>query len=61
MSKTGWRSESSPNRKQLIELDQLPDLSALSLLLQPPRANVPSVVVTLPTLAGYDDLFGVAA
>jgi hypothetical protein len=45
----------------LIELDQLPDLSALSLLLQPPRADVPSVVVTLPTLAGYDDLFGVAA
>ncbi len=45
--------------QQLIELDQLPDLIALSLLLQPTRANVPSVRVTLTTLAGYDELFGV--
>jgi len=47
--------------QQLIELDQLPDLSALSLLLRPPSADVPPVMVKLPTLAGYDELFGVAA
>ena len=47
--------------QQLIELDQLPDLCALSLLLQPPSAGVPPVVVKLPTLAGYDELFGVVA
>jgi hypothetical protein len=29
------------------------------LLLRPPSADVPPVVVKLPTLAGYDELFGV--
>jgi hypothetical protein len=39
-----------------IELDQLPDLSALTQLLAPPRREVPQVVVTLPMLASYDEL-----
>lgn len=57
----GHEAQLAQELQQLIELDQLPDLSALSLLLQPPRTDVPSVVVTLPTLAGYDELFGEAA
>jgi hypothetical protein len=56
----GHEAQLAQELQQLIELDQLPDLSALSLLLQPPRGNVPSVMVTLPRLADYDDLFGVA-
>jgi hypothetical protein len=47
--------------QQLIKRDQLPELNALSMLLQPPKTDVPPVVVTLPTLASYDELFGVAA
>jgi hypothetical protein len=46
--------------EQLIELDQLPDLNALTQLLAPPVAEVPQVVVTLPMLASYDELFEVA-
>jgi hypothetical protein len=57
----GHEAQLAQELQQLIELDQLPDLSVLRLLLQPPSADVPSVVVTLPTLAGYDELFGVAA
>ena len=57
----GHEAQLAQELQQLIELDQLPDLSALSLLLRPPSADVPPVVVKLPTLAGYDELFGVAA
>jgi hypothetical protein len=46
--------------EQLIELGQLPDLDALTQLLAPPKGNVPQVVVTLPALASYDELFEVA-
>ena len=49
--------------EQLIDLDQLPDLHALKLLLAPPRAELPEVVVRLPELADYDvllDAFEVA-
>jgi hypothetical protein len=56
----GHEAQLAQELQQLIELDQLPDLSALSLLLRPPSADVPPVVVKLPTLAGYDELFGVA-
>jgi hypothetical protein len=44
----------------LIELNQLPDLTALTELLAPPKGDVPQVVVTLPTLAAYDALLEVA-
>jgi hypothetical protein len=42
-----------------IELDQLPDLNALTALLAPPRRDMPEVAVELPTLAGYDELIEV--
>ena len=42
--------------KRLIELDQLPDLHALTDLLAPPKGEVPDVAVVLPGLAGYDAL-----
>jgi hypothetical protein len=57
----GHEAQLAHELEQLIELDQLPDLTALSLLLLPPSAEVPPVVVNLPTLAGYDELFRVAA
>ena len=52
----GHEAQLAQELQQLIELDQLPDLCALSLLLQPPSAGVPPVVVKLPTLAGSDRL-----
>ena len=57
----GHEAQLAQELQQLIELGHLPDLNALSLLLLPPSADVPPVVVKLPTLAGYDELFGVAA
>lgn len=48
------------NSSKLIELDQLPDLNALTALLAPPRSAVPDVTVTLPTLASYDELLEVS-
>ena len=57
----GHEAQLAQELQQLIELDQLPDLNALSLLLQPPKADMPPVVVKLPTLAAYDQLFGVQA
>ena len=46
--------------EHLVELNQLPDLNALIQLLAPPKGEVPHVLVTLPTLASYDELFEVA-
>jgi hypothetical protein len=56
----GHEAQLAQELEQLIELDQLPDLDALTQLLAPPKGNVPQVVVTLPALASYDDLFEVA-
>jgi hypothetical protein len=53
----GFEAQLAQELEQLIELDQLPDLNALTQLLAPPKGNVPQVVVTLPALASYDDLF----
>jgi hypothetical protein len=55
----GHEAQLAHELEQLIELDQLPDLNALTQLLAPPKAVVPQVVVTLPKLASYDDLFEV--
>jgi hypothetical protein len=55
----GHEAQLSQELEQLIELDQLPDLHALTQLLAPPTGEVPQVVVTLPALASYDDLFEV--
>ena len=57
----GHEAQLAQELQQLIKRDQLPELNALSLLLQPPKTDVPPVVVTLPKLASYDELFGVAA
>lgn len=46
--------------EQLIELDQLPDLLALTQLLSPRPGVLPEVAVELPGLAGYDALLEVA-
>jgi hypothetical protein len=55
----GFEAQLAQELEQLIELDQLPDLHALTQLLAPPTGEVPQVVVTLPALASYDDLFEV--
>lgn len=56
----GHEAQLAQELEQLIELGQLPDLNALTQLLAPPKGDVPQVVVTLPTLGAYDDLFEVA-
>ncbi|MHB8948655.1 MAG: IS21 family transposase [Rhodoferax sp.] len=56
----GHEAQLAQELEQLIELDQLPDLNALTQLLAPPKGDVPQVVVILPTLATYDELFEVA-
>lgn len=56
----GHEAQLAQELEQLIELDQLPDLGALTELLAPPKGDVPQVVVTLPTLASYDELLEVA-
>jgi hypothetical protein len=56
----GHEAQLAQELEQLIELDQLPDLHALTQLLAPPNSAVPDVVVVLPTLASYDALIEVA-
>ena len=55
----GHEAQLAVELEQLIELDQLPDLHALSALLAPPKTDVPDVVVELPALASYDELIKV--
>lgn len=52
----GHEAQLADELEQLIELDQLPDLHALSALVAPPRREVPEVAVELPELAAYDAL-----
>ncbi len=56
----GHEAQLAHELDQLMALDQLPDLNALTQLLAPPTGEVPQVVVTLPTLASYDVLLEVA-
>jgi hypothetical protein len=56
----GHEAQLAQELEQLLELNQLPDLAALTELLKPPKGDVPQVVVTLPTLAAYDKLLEVA-
>ena len=56
----GHEAQLAQELEQLMELNQLPDLSALTQLLAPPKGEIPQVLVTLPTLASYDELFEVA-
>jgi hypothetical protein len=55
----GHEAQLADELEQLIELDQLPDLNALTALLAPPRRDMPEVAVELPTLAGDDKLMEV--
>jgi transposase InsO family protein len=52
----GHEAQLADELEQLIELDQLPDLSALTELLAPPRREMPEVAVQLPALQDYDEL-----
>jgi hypothetical protein len=52
----GHEAQLASELQQLLELDQLPDLQALTALLAPRRSDVPSVEVQLPALAEYDEL-----
>jgi hypothetical protein len=52
----GHEAQLADELEQLIELDQMPDLGALSALLAPPRRELPEVAVQLPTLEDYDEL-----
>jgi hypothetical protein len=56
----GHEAQLAGELEQLIELDQLPDLLALTQLLTPPKSEVPIVTIELPSLAGYDKLLAVA-
>lgn len=52
----GHEAQLAGELEQLIELDQLPDLQALTALLAPPKRELPEVAVQLPELADYDAL-----
>ena len=52
----GHEAQLADELEQLIELDHLPDLLALTQLLAPPKTEVPVVTIALPSLAGYDQL-----
>ena len=54
----GHEAQLATELEQLIELDQLPDLVALSALLAPRPGVLPVVSVDLPALAGFDALLG---
>ncbi len=57
----GHEAQLATELEQLIELDQLPDLFALTTLLAPRPGVLPTVKVELPDLAGFDALLGVQA
>jgi transposase InsO family protein len=56
----GHEAQLADELEQLIELDQLPDLQALSELLVPPPTTLPEVTVEIATLSSYDALIEVA-
>ena len=57
----GHEAQLATELEQLIELDQLPDLTALTELLAPRQGELPFVTVELPNLADFDALLGVRA
>lgn len=56
----GHEAQLADELEQLIELDHLPDLHALSELLAPPRTTVPEVTVQIAALSSYDALIEVS-
>ncbi|UUZ62868.1 hypothetical protein LP417_23950 [Polaromonas sp. P1-6] len=57
----GHEAQLATELEQLIELDQLPNLLALTALLAPLPGVLPNVKVDLPDLAAFDALLGVQA
>ncbi|MEB0059922.1 IS21 family transposase [Variovorax sp. LG9.2] len=57
----GHEAQLATELEQLIELDQLPDLFALTTLLAPRPGALPDVQIELPDLAGFDALLGASA
>jgi transposase InsO family protein len=57
----GHEAQLAQELEQLIELDQLPDLAALTTLLAPRSGELPAIDVPLPSLAGYDELLAAGA
>ena len=57
----GHEAQLASELEQLVELDQLPDLIALTALLAPRPGVLPSVKVELPDLTDFDALLGVQA
>ena len=57
----GHEAQLATELEQLIELDQLPDLLALTTLLAPRPGALPDVQIELPDLAGFDALLGASA
>jgi transposase InsO family protein len=55
----GYEAQLAGELEQLLELGQLPDLQALTVLLAPPKNEPPTVTVQLPALAAYDALIEV--
>jgi transposase InsO family protein len=56
----GHEAQLADELEQLIELNHLPDLHALSELLAPPRTTVPEVTVQTAALSSYDALIEVS-
>jgi hypothetical protein len=54
----GFEAQLAQELEQLIELNQQPDLAALTQLLAPSSGVIADVAVNLPPLAGYDALLG---
>ncbi len=57
----GHEAQLANELEQLIALDQLPDLPALTALLAPPPGALPHVRIDLPDLAAFDALLGASA
>jgi transposase InsO family protein len=57
----GHEAQLAVELEQIIELDQLPDLPALTALLAPRPGVLPNVKVELPDLADFDALLGAQA
>jgi hypothetical protein len=61
LSADGHEAQLAVELEQLIELDQLPEVIALTALLSPPPGEVAIVLVAPPPLPDCDKFFGSAA
>jgi hypothetical protein len=54
----GYEAQLAGELEQLIEIDALPELHAITQLLAPPATAIPNVRVELPELKRYDEVLG---